>query len=123
MSTTENTTTSPKPEPSSGTQATTPQLRPIPSHIAQQLKAIDGGKIFQRLQHVRDHCIFIAPTEMYLLLNPANIKSTAAAYFAKGARFIERCRNIFVLIPLLLTWLALCIASAAYTQSITANPK
>lgn len=88
-----------------------------------QFKEINKGKLFQRLIYVRQHARYIAPTEMYLLLDPAEVQSTSAAHFGRVAHSIERWRNIFVLFPLLLTWFGLSLAAGEYAQTIALNPK
>src|SRR5437763_10508932 len=82
------------------------------------LNELDQGTLFARLEHLRENAVFIPPTEMYLLLNPALVYTTAEQHYARGARLLEKCRNICVLVPLLLTWFGLDIASELYAQTI-----
>lgn len=82
------------------------------------LNELDQGTLFAYLEHLREKAMFIPPTEMYLLLNPASVYTTAEQHYARGARFLEKCRNICVLVPLLLTWFGLSIASELYAQTI-----
>ena len=86
-------------------------------------KELDRGRLFRRLTHLQKNAVFIPPTEMYLLLDPASVSTTVEQHLARGASFWGRCRNICVLVPLLLTWFGLSTASELYEQTIVLDRK
>lgn len=88
----------------------------------QELKDLDDGRLFSRLVYLRQHARYIAPSEMYLALNPAEVQNTATVHFSH-ARGLEYWRNILVLVPLFLTWFGLYLAAGEYAQTISTNPK
>ncbi len=91
-----------------------PKWRDIPK----KLEAVDNGAVVRRLLKVRKEYDITPPSEIYLLLNPEEVGAATEAQFVKSARAIEGWRNILVLAPLMLTWIALGLAGLAYSQSI-----
>src|SRR5258708_6920793 len=93
--------------------------RPIPP----KLKQLDDNKFVQRLEQLRMDCERRSPEEMYLLLNTAEIGDAIEIQFGQKARKLEGWRNICVLLPLMITWISLGIAGAAFVQSVHVNTK
>ena len=101
-------------------------MKNVPPPISPQeefLKKLDRGQLFTRLAYLRNKAAAIPPTEMYLLLNPSTVFITAEQYLSRRAVRLEKWRNILVLVPLLLTWFSLSMASELYSQALSANPK
>lgn len=101
-------------------------VKNVPPSLSRQeelLKKLDHGQIFTRLAYLRNKAAAIPSTEMYLLLNPSTVFITAEQHLSRQARNLEKWRNILVLVPLLLTWLGLSMASEFYAQALRLNPK
>ncbi|MFL5626148.1 MAG: hypothetical protein ACJ788_11200 [Ktedonobacteraceae bacterium] len=99
--------------PLNGTSPNAGGWRSIPS----KLQGVDDGEVVERLLLLRKECISKSPQEIHLLLNPTEIGEAAEAQFSKGVRVIEGIRNLFLLLPLMVTWLSFSLASTAFTQS------
>lgn len=99
------------------------ELPAIPFEKKQWLNQIDGGKTLKRLEYIHQKYLYIPPAEMYLLVNPTEIYTTALYHFSQKTRQVEKFRNILVLLPLCLTWIGLSIASTAYSQALFQQPK
>lgn len=90
--------------------------------IENDLAKIAGGIFKKQLLFLRQQGTRIAPEEIYLLLDPAKVESAAEDYFARWAVLLEAIRNIFILLPILVTWLSLGLAAIAYTQIYRVYP-
>jgi hypothetical protein len=90
--------------------------------LENDLAKVAGGIFKQQLLFLRQQGTRIAPEEIYLLLDPAKVESTAEDYFSRRAVSLESLRNIFILVPILVTWLSLGLAAVAYAQIYNAYP-
>src|SRR5438105_8554320 len=84
--------------------------------LENDLAKVAGGIFKKQLLFLRQQGTRIAPEEIYLLLDPAKVESTAEDYFSRWAVSLEAVRNIFILLPILVTWLSLGLAAVAYAQ-------
>ena len=100
-----------------------PRSSPPRRPIVDGLGEVDNGRVIKRLQYLRDGYETLSPEEMYLIVNPAEVGATAEAQFIRKARRLVGWRNGLVLLPLMITWLSLGLASIAYAQSIALDPK
>lgn len=99
----------------SNTSQTSPTGWPIPGDIKRMLTAI---KKLNVLKDIRGQAERLSPYEMHLALDPEPAASAAEAYLAAPSHAIEGVRNALVVLPLMITWLSLGIAGAAYEQSV-----
>ena len=99
----------------SNTSQTSPTGWPIPGDIKRMLTAI---KKLNVLKDIRGQAERLSPYEMHLALDPEPTASAAEAYLAAPSHAIEGVRNALVVLPLMITWLSLGIAGAAYEQSV-----
>src|SRR5260370_36845024 len=60
---------------------------------------------------------------MHLVVDPTEVGTVAEIQFSRGAHRLEGWRNGLVLLPLMVTWFSLGLASIAYAQSIGGDPK
>lgn len=87
------------------------------------LGRIAGGIFIEQLKFLRLQGMYLAPEDIYLLLDPAKVESTAEDHFARWAAHLEAVRNIFILLPILITWLSLGMAAVAYAQIYSLYPQ
>ena len=90
--------------------------------LEDDLAKVAGGIFKKQLLFLRQQGTRIAPEEIYLLLDPAKVESTAEDYFSRGAVSLEGVRNLFILLPILVTWLSLGLAAVAYSQIYSLHP-
>ena len=60
------------------------------------------------------------PFEMSLLLNREEVAQAAEMRVMRAASFFESLRNMLIIVPIMLTWLSLALAGAAYEQNLSA---
>lgn len=90
--------------------------------IIPELYQIEHGKYVKRLDFLRMQSPNVSPEEIYLALNPATVEDVAQTQFARWGRRLETWRNGLILLPLLITWISLGLASLAYkTNSVPSN--
>jgi hypothetical protein len=90
--------------------------------LTDDLEKVAGGIFNKQLMFVRQQMPKIAPEDIYLLLDPAKVESTTEDYFSRWAITLEAVRNIFILLPILVTWLSLGLAAVAYAQIYSHYP-
>lgn len=82
-----------------------------------------GRGIFKdQLLFLKKDGVKLGPQAVSLLFDPAKVAEAAENQFARGATVLEAVRNIFILVPILVTWLSLGLAATAYAQIAQANP-
>lgn len=81
-------------------------------------KLLDKLGKLEVLRHLRQHAERTSPHDMRLLLNPEEVRDEAEAQLSKVARGVERMRNILIIVPIMITWISLAFAGAAYIQNI-----
>lgn len=75
-------------------------------------------KKWAALTYIRDKRRILSPYEMRQAMDPVETGRLAEAHLARHSATLESWRNVLVVLPLLLTWLSLGLAAAAYQQSV-----
>lgn len=112
----------PPPPPQEPPSIPLPPLKTSWRSIPPKLHDVDDDKIVALIQLLREECQTRSPEEMHLLLNPAEIGEAAEAQFARKGRLMMALRNIFLFLPLMVTWLSFSFASALFVKSAS-DPK
>lgn len=84
--------------------------------VEKDLEKVAGGIFKKQLLFLQKEGIKIGPEATCSLLDPAKVESAAEDHFVRAATILEAMRNIFILFPILVTWLSLGLAATAYSQ-------
>jgi hypothetical protein len=88
-----------------------------------ELAEIEKNKYTERLDYLHAPSTQSSPEEIYLLLDPVKVEMAAEAQLSRRAHTIESWRNGLILLPLMLTWLSLGLASFAYAETYSRHPE
>ena len=72
------------------------------------------------LKDINLHWQSYTPFEMSLLLNNDDVAQAVEARIMRVAAIFESVRNMLIIVPIMLTWLSLALAGAAYENNLTA---
>lgn len=86
--------------------------------IATELERAGVSTSAKRLSLAAEHADELGPDELYRFLDPGRIQAELEEVKAKRTRHLSAIRNALALAPLLLTWLALALASISYATYI-----
>jgi methyl-accepting chemotaxis protein len=123
----------------SGSSGPTPPNATAQAHVAARLKAKEQA-LERRRQHdkvwmerrvgeigkgdalndINTHWQSYTPFEMSLLLNLDEVTQAVEARIMRVATFFESARNMLIIVPIMLTWLSLALAGAAYEGNLVA---
>lgn len=84
--------------------------------MAKQLNKVGKG---DALNDINEHWQSYTPFEMSLLLNNDAVAQAVEARIMRVAAFFESARNMLIIVPIMLTWLSLALAGAAYENNLT----
>lgn len=83
-----------------------------------RLKSIGKGGA---LDNLRANAFSYTPFEMSLLVSPEEAGGAVEMRITRFARVFDSLRNMLIIVPILLTWTSLALASSAYEQSLSAK--
>lgn len=72
------------------------------------------------LKDINQHWQSYTPFEMSLLLNSDEVTQAVEARIMRVAAIFESVRNMLIIVPIMLTWLSLALAGAAYESNLSA---
>ena len=90
--------------------------------IANEARLLGAYEGSRRITLVESNLERLSPDNAYQWIDPFAIKQEVLEHQSRQADGLNAIRNTLVLLPLIITWLALSLATINYQQYINANP-
>jgi hypothetical protein len=92
------------------------------SRLVSTLRKIGATSIIQRIDIVSESLDFFTPSSVVTFLDPVG---SSISYENEQGKYLARfniIRNIFILLPVVFTWLGLTIAVSSYQKYVASHP-